>query len=90
MRAKLKILFVILALFYATTAEAQQNKEIRWDYTGMSFRDFAAKAESQDSLRFFYLDEWVSDIKLGEFKGSVPLSDLLDVLFRGISLFYHL
>ncbi|HZL76102.1 MAG TPA: TonB-dependent receptor, partial [Bacteroidales bacterium] len=90
MRAKLKILFFILALFYASAAEAQQNIQIGWDYSGMSFRDFAAKAESQDSLRFFYMDEWVSDIKLGEFKGPVLLSDLLDVLFRDKSLFYYI
>ena len=90
MRAKLKILFIFLALFYASAAEAQQNIQIGWDYSGMSFRDFAAKAESQDSLRFFYMDEWVSDIKLGEFKGPVLLSDLLDVLFRDKSLFYYI
>jgi hypothetical protein len=87
-RANLKILFFILALSYAHSADAQQNIQIGWDYSGMSFTDFTAKAESQGNLRFFYMDEWVSDIKLGEFKGSIPLSDLLDVLFRGRSLFY--
>jgi hypothetical protein len=90
MRGQLKILFLILALFYGSATEAQQNVQIGWDYSGMSFHDFVAKAESQDSLRFFYMDEWVSDIKLGEFKGPVLLSDLLDVMFRDKSLFYYI
>ena len=90
MRVKLKILCIILALFPFGIAEAQQEIKIGWDYSGLGFSDFTAKAESNDSLRFFYMDEWVSDLKLGEFKGAVLLSELLDNLFRGKSLYYYI
>jgi Outer membrane receptor proteins, mostly Fe transport len=90
MRWKLKILCFFLALFSFGVIEAQQEKKIEWDYSGMAFSDFAAKAESHDTLRFFYMDEWVSDLKLGVFKGAVSLSELLDDLFRGKSLYYYI
>ena len=90
MRVKLKILCVILALFSFGVIEAQQEIKIGWDYSGLGFSDFTAKAESHDSLRFFYMDEWISDLKLGEFKGAVLLSELLDDLFRGKSLYYYI
>jgi hypothetical protein len=90
MRVKLKILCVILAFFSFEVVEAQQEIKIGWDYSGLGFSDFTAKAESHDSLRFFYMDEWVSDLKLGEFEGAVLLSELLDDLFRGKSLYYYI
>jgi hypothetical protein len=35
------------------------------------------------------MDEWVSDLKLGDYQGSVLLTELLDNLFKGKSLFYY-
>jgi hypothetical protein len=35
------------------------------------------------------MEEWVSDLKLGEYKGPVLLAELLDNLFGGKSLYYY-
>jgi hypothetical protein len=91
MRGKLKILlFIIIVLFYAGKAEAQKNLKIEFNFSGMTFSDFAAKAESQNNLRFFFMDEWVSDIRLGEYREPVLLSDLLTELFSSRSLYYYI
>ena len=62
---------------------------ISWDYSGLDFGRFVSTAQSRDSIRFFYIEEWVSDLKLGEYKGPVLLAELLDNLFSGKSLYYY-
>ncbi len=82
--------FVLFYLFFnCTVLLAQDDVKISWDYSGMTFTEFAEKAEITDSLRFFYRDEWVDGLKLGQFNGPVPLTDLLDSLFRSDSLYYY-
>lgn len=69
---------------------AQKEITIDWNYEGLPFKEFATKAENINHLRFFYKEEWVSDLKLGSFHGSVSLKDILDELFQGKSLFYFI
>ncbi len=69
---------------------AQEKVRIDWDYSGLTFKEFASNAESKDSIKFFFKDEWVEHLKLGGFNGPVLLSDLLDSAFRGDSLFYFI
>ena len=67
---------------------AQEDFKIAWDYTDLGFNDFVVKTESLGGMRFFYKNEWIEDLRLGEFHGIVPLSELLDSLFKGKSLYY--
>lgn len=69
---------------------AQKDITIDWNYEGLSFKEFAARTESTNHLRFFYKEEWVSDLKLGSYRGSILLKDLLNDLFQGSSLFYYI
>jgi hypothetical protein len=90
MKWKLKILCFVLALFCFRVVEAQQDIKIDWDYSGLGFSEFAAKSEINDHMKYFYMDEWVTGLKLMEFRGPVLLSELLDVLFTGKSLYYYI
>ncbi len=85
---KSKILILLLNLFLFLNLVAQEGIKITWDYKDLTFKDFVTKAESIYHIRFFYKDEWVKDLKPGDFQGSVFLSELLDNLFRGTSLYY--
>ena len=69
---------------------AQKDIQISWNYEGLSFKDFASKAETFNHLSFFYRDEWVSDLKMGPFQGPVLLSELLTNLFNGKSLYFFM
>ena len=89
MKTIFKLLISFLVLFSFTNLEAQKDLTISWDYSGLDFGRFVSTAQSRDSIRFFYMEEWVSDLKLGEYKGPVLLAELLDNLFGGKSLYYY-
>ena len=70
--------------------QAQEGIRITWDYAGLDFREFTVKAENATGLRFFYKDEWISDLRPGDFQGIVFLKDFLDKIFEGKSLYYFI
>ncbi len=87
---KLKVQILILTLFLFPVLSAQEEMKITWNYDNLSFKDFVSKAESTYKLKFFYREEWVKDLKPGDYPGISSLTDLLDKLFRGKSLFYFI
>ncbi len=87
---KLKILLLLLTLLLSNLLHAQDEIKITWDYKDLSFREFVAQAEKVSSLRFFFRDEWVNDLRPGDFPGMTSLNELLDRLFRDKSLFYFI
>lgn len=87
---KLRVFLLIFLLHLVSVLEAQEKYEITWDYKGLTFSEFALKARDLLNVRFFYKDEWVSDIRLGDYNGSITLQDILDKLLQGKSLFYFI
>ena len=87
---KLKITLLVLTLLLSNLIFAQNEIKITWDYKDLSFKEFVNKAENTSNLRFFFRDEWVSDLKPGDFPGITSLTELLDNLFRDKSLFYFI
>ena len=87
-KMKLKIILLSLTLFIFHDLTAQEEIKITWDYKDLTFKEFVIKAESIYNIRFFYREEWVKDLKPGDHPGIVILSELLDSLFRELSLYY--
>ncbi len=87
---KLKIRLLLLILLFSNLLNAQDEIKITWDYKDLSFREFVNKAENVSSLRFYFRDEWVNDLRPGDFPGLTSLTELLDNLFRDKSLFYFI
>lgn len=85
---RLKILVTGFFLFFAFSLKAQEKYPVEWDYSGHSFTDFVIEAESKLPVKFFYREEWISDLTLGEFRSCKNLSCVLDNLFRGTLLYY--
>jgi hypothetical protein len=89
-KMKAKILCLILSLFIFHNLSAQEEKKEIWNYKDLTFNEFVIKAEAIYNVRFFYKDEWVKDLKPANYQGSFLLSELLDKLFNGTSLFYFI
>jgi hypothetical protein len=87
---KMKILVFVLLIFSYSHLMAQEKYIINWNYKDLSFKEFVLSAEQNLKVKFFYDDEWVKDLKLGEYAGSNTLQDILNNLFREKSLFYFI
>ncbi len=88
MKFKIFLLFYGLSLF--SRLGAQDEIKITWDCRNMTFKEFAAKAESQYDLHFFFRDEWVNNLRPGNYTGIVSLTEFLDGLFSDASLYYFI
>ncbi len=70
--------------------EAQEKYELSASFQGLSFQDFVKQAESSYPVRFYYKEEWVSDLKVGDYPDCTTLSCLLDHLLMGTTLYYFI
>lgn len=86
---RLKLLLLILWLPIQVNVFAQERHEINWDYSSESFREFAESAEKNLKLKFFFREEWVSDIHPGNYRAG-DLESLLDNMFRDKLLYYYI
>jgi hypothetical protein len=85
---KTKILISLLAFIVFTQTNAQSNFIVDWDYSGNGFNEFVEKAESTLNVKFFFKEEWVSDLKLGNSSGSKSLGMVLEELFSEKNLYF--
>jgi hypothetical protein len=85
---RIKSLFLILLLFLVCNLSGQEKYKVLWDYKDMSFKEFAAKAETMLPVKFFYRDDWVAALKLSDYQGCQSLSCIMDYLMKGSSLLY--
>lgn len=77
-------------MFLFCNLVAQEKYEITRDYHNLAFKDFVIKAESNFHVKFFYKDEWVKDLVPGVYPDGILLSQVLDNLFNGASIFYFI
>jgi hypothetical protein len=87
MKTKLFILFLLI--LFLCPLKAQENQKIPAGYKGLTFRDFIKATEELQQIRFYYKDEWVKDLVLGDYPESQKLTDVLDNLLRGTSVHYY-
>jgi hypothetical protein len=87
---KLKIHILILILSLSVNLGAQEKYRIASNYKDISFIDFVTRVESILPVKFFYRDDWVKDLKLGDYQGCTTLSCVMDSLLKGTSLHYYI
>lgn len=85
---RLKIIFPVIILFLSFRLGAQEKYNLTFDFKDLSFKEFAARSEKLFGVKFFYKDEWVRNLKIGEYPDCSTLPCLLDNLFKGTSLYY--
>jgi hypothetical protein len=88
MRGRLFLVVMLLSLCYRLAA--QEKYPVTWDYKSQSFSEFVAKAESLLPIRFYFIDEWVANLKLSEYSNSNSLDSVLSNLFRGTPLYFYI
>lgn len=76
-------------MLFSGNLKAQDEVRKQWDHNELTFSEFVSVAESLYSIRFFYKEEWVREIRTGSYKGNYTLTDLLDTLLNGTSLYYY-
>ncbi len=69
---------------------AQEKYRISSNYKDISFIDFVTRIESILPVKFYYMDEWVKDLKLGDYPDCTTLSCVMDNLLKGTSLYYYI
>ncbi len=85
---KLKFPILILILSLSLNLGAQEKYRILSNFKGLKFKEFAARTEKLFAIKFFYKDEWVSSLKIGDYSDCQTLSCVMDNLFKGTSLYY--
>jgi hypothetical protein len=87
---KLKLSFLLFSLFLTNLIYSQEYDKIDWDYKGMTFNQFILKAEANLNLRFFFKEDWVKDLRPGDYPDLNSLTTILDSLFKDRSLYYFI
>jgi hypothetical protein len=87
---KLNILICFLLLTVICQIEAQEKQSIPANYKDLSFKEFVSSTEALLKVNFYYKEEWVTNLKMGDYPGSITLSDVLDNLLRGTSIYYYI
>lgn len=87
---KLRLTILIFTLFFQINLDAQQEFKITWDYSSQSFDEFVITAEKSLGIRFYYRDEWIENLKPGNYTGIETLNELLNKLFGESSLYYFI
>ncbi len=86
MKAGISALILFAGLSFSVAA---QDKKLPSALTaGMTFREFASAAQNLLRVRIYYREEWVKDIRTGNYSEDFTLSRILDSLFSGKRLFY--
>ena len=85
---KLKILLLVLLLLLSHKLRAQEKYTLPENFKDLTFKQFAARTEKLFAVKYFYKEEWVRDLKIGDYPDCSGLSCLLDNLFKGTSLYY--
>jgi hypothetical protein len=84
-----KILISTSILLFSLIICGQENDyRVTWDYDGQKFDEFVNKAETLFNVKFFYKEEWVSDISLRKMDNTPTLFALLNNLFQGRKIYY--
>jgi len=83
------ILAAIVFLSISSLVSGQKDYIIDWVYSGQSFVSFVHSAESRYPVRFFYQDEWITDITLGNYGDHKTMAQVLDTLFSSRSIFWY-
>ena len=85
---RLRVITAVLLLIFPAI-HSQENYVIDWDFAGQSFEDFVLKAESRYPVKFFYNEEWVQSLTLGNYRDKRMLNEILDTLLKGNSIYYY-
>ncbi|HEX2395276.1 MAG TPA: TonB-dependent receptor [Bacteroidales bacterium] len=83
-----RIYSLIYCIPIALVLNAQEKYPVSGDYQGMTFIEFVSANEKILPVKFFFREEWVRDLRIGNHSGCADLSCILDKVFSGTTLHY--
>src|SRR4030042_1356842 len=86
---KKRSLIVVLLLAFSPLIMSQEKYILTRNYNGMTLTEFIAGCEKEFPVRFFYNEDWIRGITLGDYQGTRTIMDILDTLFVGKSMYYY-
>src|SRR4030065_2929091 len=86
---KTRKLILVLLLTISPFASSQEKYPVNWDCKGLSLAGFIERCEKEFNVRFFYNEEWIRDLTLEGYEGTLSVTDVLDSLFIGKSMYYY-
>ncbi len=86
---KTRNLILVLLLTISPFASSQEKYPVNWDCKGLSLSGFIERCEKEFNVRFFYNEEWIRDLTLEGYEGTLSVTDVLDSLFIGKSMYYY-
>jgi hypothetical protein len=87
---KIKILFLLILLLQTLNTGAQEKYHISTDVKNISFGEFVNQVEKTLPVKFFFMEEWVRDLKVGEYPECNTLQCILDNVIKGTDLYYYI
>ena len=84
---KIRMLLAAIILLSANMLKAQEDIKITWNYDGLTFNEFITVAEERTGIRFFFRDDWVQDLRPGDYPGITSVTELLVKMFKGKLLY---
>lgn len=87
---KIRITFILLVLVLSSNIYAQEKYTLSTNFKDLSFPEFASAVEKELPVKFFFLDEWVGNLKIGNYPGCSDLTCILDNVFKGTTLYYYI
>ena len=85
-----RILLTIFVVVIMLTAIAQQTPLINGDFSGISFKQFVQRIESNTGYYFYYNPVDVDSFTINEQDQNMPLPDLLDNTFLHTDFHYSI
>ncbi|MFN2126531.1 MAG: DUF4974 domain-containing protein, partial [Anaerolineales bacterium] len=87
-----KIVIISLSLFFSIAASAQQSDitVVSGNFTNTPFEDFAKEIEIKNSLRFYYLQDWIKDVRITFSGTKVSIEQVLKDQLRIAGLQYYI
>ena len=87
---KTGILVLAIVVQFSLQLKGQDKYSTTWNYGKQSFIEFAMSAEKSLGLKFYFRNEWISDLKIADYQGVKTLTEILDFTFRNQSLYYFI
>ncbi|MFH0841559.1 MAG: TonB-dependent receptor [Bacteroidota bacterium] len=80
---------MVLFLAFSPLTMSQQNFIVKRSYSGMTLAEFITQCEKEHPVNFFYNEDWIKGMTLGDYRSSLTITQVLDTLFNGKSMYYY-
>lgn len=83
-----KIIITFLSLIFFISVSAQQSEfpVVSGHFVNVPFEDFVKEIEIKTSLRFYYLHDWIKDVRITFSGTDIPLSRILNNQLKSVGL----